>query len=329
MENLQYQPYNRLGGEANIIVDSLPVESTVLSLSHWPGNHTPEELKADLSAEIVFNFLEAEFPAPDASFVSNNHFDEDGLVGIFALLNPETAIAEKKFLMDVATAGDFGTYKDREAAHVCFVLQAWGQPAQSPLNRSVFQRPYDEITAILYEELLPRFSNLFQRVHFLEQYWIEEDLLLDWSEKSIENGSIKIEEYPNLDFAVVETPGTKEWVAERPKVVGAPWTHSTCHQFAVHNKTDMSRILVTDGVRHDFYYRYESWVETVQRQPQPRLELKPIADKLNKLEGKNIWSGRDIKDIVPHFAFEEKAKTKLSALTVKEAFMEFFSTARG
>lgn len=332
MQNLQYLPYNRLGITPNIIVDAVPVESTLLTLSHWPESGCPPELKADLSAEIVFNFLQSETAlslSSRAEAVSNNHFDEDGIVGIYTLLNPEAALEEKEFLLDIATAGDFGTYKNREAAHVTFVLQAWAQPDKSPLNKTVFRRPYEEVTSILYEELLPRFSNLFQRVHFLEQYWKEEDLLLDWSENAIQNGSIKIEEHPHLDFSIVETPSSKEWAAARPTVLDARWTHSVCHQFAVHNATTSSRILVTDGLRHDFYYRYETWVETVVRKPQPRIALKPLADKLNRLEGKTIWTAEDIKGIVPHLNFADKATSKLNCQSVKEAFMEFFSAPNG
>ncbi len=332
MQDLQYLPYNRLGPTPNIIVDSKPIESTVLTLSHWPASGGPPEFKADLSAEIVFNFLEsdtAESLSSSAQAVSNNHFDEDGLVGIFTLLNPGAALAEKEFLLDIATAGDFGTYKNREAAQVTFVLQAWAQPDKSPLNKAVFRRPYDEVTGILYEELLPRFSNLFQRVHFLEQYWKEEDLLLSWSENAIQEGNIRIEAHPNLDFSIVETPASKEWAAARPTVSEARWTHSVCHQFAVHNATTSSRILVTDGVRHDFYYRYETWVETVVRKPQPRIDLKPLAGILNQLEGKTIWTAEDNKDIVPHLNCAEKSVSKLDSATVKEAFIEFFSASNG
>lgn len=332
MQDLQYLPYNRLGITPNIIVDSVPIESTIMTLSHWPASGSPGELKADLSAEIVFNFLDwpdAQSVQDRAEAVSNNHFDEDGLVGIFALLNPQAAQEERELLLDIATAGDFGTYKNREAAQVSFVLQAWAQPDKSPLNRAVFRRPYDEVTSILYEELLPRFSNIFQRVHFLEQYWKDEDLLLDWSESAIENGSIKIEEFSDLDFSVIETPATKEWAAARPIVDGARWTHSVCHQFAAHNATNCSRILVTDGQRHDFYYRYETWVETVNRKPQPRLDLRPIAQTLNRLEGRSIWTAEDIKDIVPHLSMAEKGQTKLSSASVKDAFIEFFSASNG
>lgn len=326
---MQYIPYNRLAGIPNIIVDSVAVDSTKLTLSHWPGNNTPEELKADLSAEIVFNFLDSDLEFPAVEVVSNNHFDEDGLVGMFALFQPELAQEERKFLIDVATTGDFGTYKDREAARVCFVLQAWTQPPNSPLNRGVFQKSYDEIIAILYEELLPRFGNLFQRVHYLEQYWSEEDTLLDWSEKAIETGDISIEEFPEIDFAVITSPNNKTWIDARPIISGARWTHATCHQFAVHNKTNASRILISDGENHDFYYRYESWVETVVRQPQKRLDLKELAAKLTKLENKNKseWKAESIEDIVPHLNLHASCKSLLSTKSVKDSFVEYFTAA--
>ncbi len=145
MQNLQYLPYNRLGITPNIIVDAVPVESTLLTLSHWPESGCPPELKADLSAEIVFNFLNSEMLqslGSRAEAVSNNHFDEDGIVGIYTLLNPEAALEEKEFLLDIATAGDFGTYKNREAAHVTFVLQAWAQPDKLTAQQNRISSPF-------------------------------------------------------------------------------------------------------------------------------------------------------------------------------------------
>ena len=42
-----------------------------------------------------------------ATVVSNNHFDQDGLVGVFALSFPEEAEARRDLLVEVARAGDF------------------------------------------------------------------------------------------------------------------------------------------------------------------------------------------------------------------------------
>ena len=52
----------------------------------------------------------------DAELVSNNHFDEDGLVGVFTLLEPGTALGLRELLIDTARAGDVATYRDRRAA---------------------------------------------------------------------------------------------------------------------------------------------------------------------------------------------------------------------
>ena len=53
----------------------------MLCLSHWPGIGSPTEFAADLSAEMAFEYLAAFDRHGDAVAVSNNHFDQDGLVG--------------------------------------------------------------------------------------------------------------------------------------------------------------------------------------------------------------------------------------------------------
>ena len=57
-----------------------------------------------------------ELGPPGVELVSNNHFDQDGLVSIFALVDPDEASPRRAFLEDVASAGDFATFRDRDAA---------------------------------------------------------------------------------------------------------------------------------------------------------------------------------------------------------------------
>ena len=82
---MDYITYDALKDQPNIIVDGSGNPSTVLVLSHWPHSGTPSEFKADTSTEIVLNFLQSnrrsEFEAT-AQTVSNNHFDEDGLMSV-------------------------------------------------------------------------------------------------------------------------------------------------------------------------------------------------------------------------------------------------------
>lgn len=325
---MRYVPYKRLGNQENIIVDGKALPSTVLTLSHWRDSETPEELKADLSCEIVLNYLESAEHRVDVEIASNNHFDEDGLTGLFALLNPEYALEEKELLIDVATAGDFGTYKDRDAARVCFVLQAWTDPETSPLKRAVFNRPYDEVTSILYEELLPRLRNILERVHYLEKYWLKEDEHLTFSESAIESGCIRIIERKEADLAIVEVSDDKEFNRSRPAFASSRFSHTACHQFAVHNKTSASRILVRQGRRFDFYYRYETWVETVKRRPPERIDLRAIADRLSLLEKKGLhWTNERIDEIVPHLHPLEGKESSIEPELVERELVRFFSEA--
>lgn len=60
---------------------------------------TPRALKADTAAEIVFNYLDCPEFHVDARAVSNNHFDEDGLIGLFSLIEPDAATGMRDLLI--------------------------------------------------------------------------------------------------------------------------------------------------------------------------------------------------------------------------------------
>ena len=102
---MRFVPYAEAGDLPNIVVDGAPGGATVLTLSHWPQSGTPETLRADTSAEIVFKYLDAPAMHVDVSAASNNRFDEDGLIGIFALTRPDLAARWRGFTRGRRTAG--------------------------------------------------------------------------------------------------------------------------------------------------------------------------------------------------------------------------------
>jgi hypothetical protein len=83
--------YPQSAAEPNVVVDGSPNDATVLTLTHWPGFPQPEGFQFDLSAEMAFHYLDAPIDHRPADLVTNNHFDQDGLVGLHALINPELA----------------------------------------------------------------------------------------------------------------------------------------------------------------------------------------------------------------------------------------------
>src|SRR5947207_12527040 len=80
------------------------VPGAALDLTHWQGNRTPSEFKADTSTEIALKFVASAEAAArwDDAIVVNNHFDTDGALSCWALLAPERALAERDLLIAAA-----------------------------------------------------------------------------------------------------------------------------------------------------------------------------------------------------------------------------------
>jgi len=85
--------------EAIANVPKLSVDGTVdnsIHFSHWEGNTTPAEVKADTSTEIALNLVASPNRAEltkGIELVTNNHFDSDGVLSVWTVLNGERALA--------------------------------------------------------------------------------------------------------------------------------------------------------------------------------------------------------------------------------------------
>ena len=124
-----------LGGAPLLSVDGT-VEGA-LHLSHWEGNRTPEELRADTSTEIALNF--AEWPrreewARGVEVVTNNHFDADGVLSVWSVLNGERALDLRSELVSAAEAGDFSEFPNESAVRVSILLQGGDNPFVPGVN---------------------------------------------------------------------------------------------------------------------------------------------------------------------------------------------------
>ena len=123
------------------------------------------------SGFVVFNYPDRPDLRVPADVVSDNHFDEDGLVGIYALLEPEVAARRRDLLIDVAQAGDFGVFRSRRAARIAFVISAHAAPARSPFPRPLFDRPAPQVEEGLYRALLDVMPRLLADVDEYRSSW--------------------------------------------------------------------------------------------------------------------------------------------------------------
>jgi hypothetical protein len=282
---MKYRPYGEAASEPNIIVDGAATQNTVLTLSHWPRSGTPPVLLADTSTEIVFKYLDAPAYHVEAEAASNNHFDEDGLLGIFALIDPAFAQDHRQLMLDAAAAGDFGVYRSREAARIAMAVKALGYGTDGG-----------------YERLLPMVPELISNISTFESVWRSDDARLSTTEQLIERNLITVEEKPDLDLAVlraVDGQGATQPLAE--------W-----HDCAMHGRTERARLVLIQGTQLEFRYRYESWVQFQSRRVLPRVDLQPLAQELNELEeSTGHWVFEGVGSITPSLHFESESPSSI------------------
>ncbi|HEV2370437.1 MAG TPA: DUF6687 family protein [Acidimicrobiales bacterium] len=292
---LAFVPYHLLDGRPNVIVDGSATDGTVLVLSHWPNAPAPPPgLERDLSAEMAVAYLdEPGFHGP-AALVSNNHFDQDGLVSLYALTDPAGAQRLGDLLVDLAAAGDFAVYRHRDAARASMVLAAYADPDRSPLGPA--PDDYAEWTGTLYEELLGRLPELVEYPERYRTLWADEDARLSESEQLVTSGRVSAREDANLDLAVVDVPG------DGPTGGGHRFGGQWCpglHPMAIYNALRAFTVLTVRGRQYEVVYRYETWVQYRSRRPRPRVDLRPLAAELNEIEKEGQWVFDGVSALTP------------------------------
>jgi hypothetical protein len=301
---MKFVPYHHLDGRPSVILDGSPAPGTTLTVTHWPGYPPPAGVAADLSAQMAFRLLERPDLVPDqAEAVSNNHFDQDGLVSLYALVAPDDALRRRRFVEDVAFAGDFGVCPDRDAARVSMVLAALA-------DGDGLSADYAERTAVLYEDLLGRLPELCDHVDRHRAVWGDEDATLAASDAAFESGRAVIDERPELDLAVVTV------AEDAPESGGHRFGHEWIdglHPMAVNNRTERITLARIRGRRYDVELRYEGWVQMQSRPIRPRRDLAPLAARLQDEEtGDAMWSATPVDGILPRLQLGEGQESSLT-----------------
>ncbi len=268
----EYSGYEEARSRPNIVVDGSPNQATVLTLTHWPGYPVPAGLEGDLSAQIVFRYLDEPCEHEPASIVTTDHFDQDALVSLFALTRPDEAKSHEDLLVDLAGAGDFAVYTDRRAARASMAL--------SRMSEEQVDDDYAVYTDRLFRKTLPLTLDLLLDPEPYRPLWESEDAELDMCERAIESGQVSIDEDLELELAVVT-------MAPDIGVGGHRFGgmhHEGIHPMAICNRTACSRVLEIIGDRYLYTDRYESWVQVVSRPIPRRRDLRPLAEVFTSME---------------------------------------------
>lgn len=278
---MEFVPYHQADPSRCIVVDGQLTDA--FPLSHWRGNNIHEHLADDTSAAIVLNAIQRNIPQLQFPQVTANHYDIDGLVGVWSLLHPQKALKHDLLLRHVALIGDF---REVEPDNPLSMLALKIVLALNHLEKKQFYPPFGEkqeaeACVNKFQTFIPLFSQLIEDVEQFRDAWEE-----DW--KKIMHGLNIARNATVTHHSSIRL--TEIHLAEPISYYAFTWLAK-----------DADMILsVYPQQRYELEYRYTTWVDAAKRKTFPRMHLYPLVEILNEREIAPFrWIAEDILDTGP------------------------------
>lgn len=262
-------------------VPKLSVDGTVpnsIHFSHWQGNTTPAEVKADTSTEIALNLVASDNYAAltqNIELVTNNHFDTDGVLSCWTVLNGRRALEYRDLLIAAAEAGDFNEHSSDDGVRVSIAIQGIEQAGSnqddgSPFASWLADEDFDD-DARAYELALPEVERLLSNVSDFEFLWREGWNHVAAALESFARGESRVVEHQESRISVVTL---------------APNLLNPIMGVSKHARGELFLIAapMDGGWTYRIDYPYYSWAETVVRPPIARRDLTHALATLNERE---------------------------------------------
>jgi hypothetical protein len=293
-----YLPFTQVKNQPALVVDSMHPKG--LMLSHWRGAPTPQAVRGDTSADIVFNALHQQLPGLDCRAVTANHFDIDGFIGVWALLYPELALAHEAVLRAAARIGDFRELnlqqpETRQALQLVCWINAQEKTRFYPPFGTVDMAESEVVASVpKFGYFLPAFGAVLQDPESARHVWQAEcqQVLRDYA--LIQGSQTQVSTFPDIGLAVIRTP-------------------QPLHYYALFSPTagyDMV-LAAYDDNRYELEYKYTTWIDLDSRPTLPRLSLKPLVNLLNQVEQSGRqWTGEPVTDTGPILRLGGRQLTK-------------------
>ena len=232
-------------------------EGTDVELSHWIPNRTPAEFRADTSTEICLRFAESG-RLDEFDLVVNNPADVDGVLSVFALVEPDLALAHRAELVAAAEMGDFWSYGEGAALALfqALTLELAAADAADAGPTAAYDHAFDVVRATLAGEcphdVDPARAALDAAVTLIDEEAVE-----------------RREVHDRFACYVVPVELAAEDLAAALRVPGfnAPLDGSALLPPQARNRLDKERVplvsIATDrGWFHDLWYPGYMWADT-------------------------------------------------------------------
>jgi hypothetical protein len=242
-----------------------------LNVSHWPGNRTPSHLKADTSTEMALKLARDPGRAEwleGVSIVTNNHFDTDGLLSVYAVLRPREALRHEKAMIQAARTGDFGEWTTPEAFKFDAVVTAYDDDRRSPIASEIVGKSEYERYQIIYDRLLSSLPDLLTGATTHKELWGD-----------------RLQPYMRSMMRIRDVARVREHDAARLTVIEAtePLDEMARFNVARHHRV-LTATRSADGFVYEMAFRIFSWFETVTPPRGTRFDLTDVGKQFDRME---------------------------------------------
>lgn len=244
------------------------------NLSHWPGNRTPRRYKADLSTGICLNFARDD-AAEQRAFLGtaelalNDHYDTDGFGSLLAVTRPEVALPREALLLAAAATGDYQAWQGTAGFAVDRIVVNLAKPG-SPIAAEFAGLTGPAKDLARYRWLIDHAAEVLDAPDSFAGCWRDEHDRIVAELFAARDGGLARDVRPELGLAVLRSD--------------RPFTRMTLNTLAGAWRV-LHALTGPDGHRYRYHDRTESWFEVATFTPQPRRDLRPIAARLQALEG--------------------------------------------
>lgn len=268
---MQFVFESRLERRDNVVcVDGL-FESK-LQISHWQGNKSPQEFKADTSTEMAFKLIESPEKKKHLTgieIVSNNHFDADGLISAYVLVHPSLAAEYKSSLINIARTGDFAEFRTEDALKANTVIESMGDPENGFFKGELKGKSYPAMMQLIYEKGFSMMPEIIENIDKFEEYWKKDFDLFEKSEESFEKHESVFSNYADCRLSVIESPFELHTVSR--------FSHA---DFEI----VLSAIKAGGGRRYQLEYKPVTWFDTGRESKTKRKPFEDLRKGLQSLE---------------------------------------------
>lgn len=261
-----------------------------LALTHWKGAPKMEGIQDDTSTGIVLNALEQQIPELDQYlYVSNNHFDVDGFLGVWSLCRPVAALKHASLLRKMALIADFRELQLKNEEDylalklVCWINKVEKERFYAPFSSYEAGKNEMKLCVSKYEFFLQQFEKVLLKPEEYRHDWQDEfEQVIAGMEKLKEAESNEVL-HQDIRLLVVKSP-------------------EPLHYYALFNNSSSADMVLSvyDQNRYELEYKYTTWVDLANRKTFPRIDFQPLAQILNQHEDSEfLWQGDKITDTGP------------------------------